>query len=79
VVLAGGEPKNLTRTPERAESAPHWSPDGERIVFLARPSGGVGAGEAGEERIVVIDREGTPLLDTPGSMPDWMPAWPDPQ
>jgi Tol biopolymer transport system component len=79
VDLAGGEPKNLTRTPERAESAPHWSPDGERIVFLAQPSGAVGAGEAREERIVVINREGAPLLDTPGSMPDWMPAWPDPQ
>ncbi len=75
--LAGGEPKNLTQTPDRAESAPHWSPDGEHIVVLARPSpAAAGPGDA-TERIVVVDRDGKPVLETPGSMPDWMPPWPD--
>ncbi len=79
VDVEGGAPKNLTRTPARAESAPHWSPDGEHIVFLAQPSQPGEEGSAAPERVVVIDREGAQVLDTPGSMPDWMPPWPDPR
>jgi len=79
VDLAGGTPRNLTRSPERAESAPHFSPDGERIVVLAQPWPRSDAPAPGGERIVVVDREGAQRFETPGLMPDWMPPWPDPQ
>lgn len=85
VDLAGGAPRNLTRTRERAEAAPHWSPDGEHIALLARPAAAsapaTAASQAGPdaaERVVVIDRDGTQRLEAPGSMPDWMPPWPGP-
>jgi hypothetical protein len=29
-----------------------------------------------EIELVVIDREGQRLVETPGLMPDWMPGWP---
>jgi dipeptidyl aminopeptidase/acylaminoacyl peptidase len=37
VPRAGGEPVNLTRTPEISEEGPHWSPDGKQLVFSYRP------------------------------------------
>lgn len=78
VDLADGLPRNLTRSPEINEGAPLWSPDGERVAILRRPRTGPGDHPpAGENRIAVIDREGRTLFETPGMMPDWMPAWPE--
>jgi hypothetical protein len=33
----GGEPMNLTRTPEISEQGAHWSPDGKQLAFSYRP------------------------------------------
>ena len=79
--LSGGAPRNLTRTRERAESAPQWSPDGEHIAFLARSATSPASAASPDpdadapEQVVVIDRDGAQRLATPGSMPDWMPPW----
>ena len=75
VDLAGGTTRNLSQTPDRGESAPRWSPDGERVAVSVEPDG---EPDLTEERVMVFDRQGTRLLDTPGGMPDWMPPWPDP-
>ena len=69
VPLAGGMPTRLTRTPARAESAPRWSPDGERIALTVQL-------QDESFRVLVIDRAGRVQLDVPGMMPDWMPPWP---
>lgn len=69
VDLFGGRPRRLTRTPNQAENAPRWSPDGQRIaVTVELPDG--------RFHVAVVDREGRTLLDVPGMMPDWMPPWP---
>lgn len=36
----GGEPINLTNTPEIREQDPHWSPDGNTIAFAYKPKDG---------------------------------------
>jgi Tol biopolymer transport system component len=79
--LTGGEPRNITRTPGLDEYAPHWSPDGERLVMTAelarpRPPGAGDDVDLEQARIVVRDRAGNQLLEAPGFMPDWMPPWP---
>ena len=44
--LPDGVPRNLTRTPDLHEGAPHWSPDGEWLVILRFPRRGLrGRGE----------------------------------
>ncbi len=77
--LPDGTPRNLTRTPDRDEVAPRWSPDGERLVLTTAPAGDPGrAGERFERDtagLLVIDRQGTPLMETTGLMADWMPAF----
>ncbi len=78
--LEGSALSNLTRTPDRDEYAPRWSPDGERLVVTAMP---VGRGRPvlrdptslEGARLIVYDRSGRILLETPGMMADWMPAW----
>jgi Tol biopolymer transport system component len=76
VDLVGGTPRNLTRSPQIHEGAPHWSPDGERLVVLRRPvTGSAERPPAEQSRIAVIDREGHTLFEAQGMMPDWMPAW----
>jgi Tol biopolymer transport system component len=74
VDLAGGPARNLTRSPGRREAAPRWSPDGERIAISVLREPPYVSGE----RVAVVDRQGTPLLEVPGTMPDWMPPWPEP-
>jgi hypothetical protein len=84
VELPDGAPRNLTRTPELHEGAPRWSPDGERLVILRFHERSPADEESGElvrpdprsARIAVIDRSGQELFETPGTMADWMPAWP---
>ena len=77
--LDGGPARNLTRTPDRDELAPHWSPDGERLVATAvppRPPGRAGEKlDPAETRLVVLDRSGKVLFETPGMMADWMPPF----
>lgn len=78
--LAEGSPRRLTATPRRHELAPRWSPDGERLVVVAslRPEQELRLTdhEALEAaRLVVLGRDGRELLDVPGLMADWMPAW----
>jgi Tol biopolymer transport system component len=79
--LYGGSLRNLWPTPHRNELAPRWSPDGERIVATSVPVevgdfGSIGISAFGRAHIVVLDREGNLLLETPGLMADWMPPWP---
>jgi Tol biopolymer transport system component len=84
VELPDGVPRNLTRTPDLNEGAPHWSPDGERLAILRWPRERPAAeGSRGEIRpdpakatTAVIDRSGSLLFETPGMMANWMPAWP---
>jgi len=77
--LAGGPARNLTRTSERDEFAPHWSPNGELLVVTAVPRQPPGrAGDKidpAETHLVVLDRNGRVLLETDGMMPDWMPPF----
>jgi Tol biopolymer transport system component len=81
VDLDGGSLRNLRRTAGRNELAPRWSPDGERIVATSVPEevgdfGSMGPSVLERARVVVLDRAGNTLLDTPGAMADWMPPWP---
>jgi Tol biopolymer transport system component len=84
VELPDGVPRNLTRTPDLIEGAPRWSPDGELLVILrwateasrTDTSPGEIRPDPARTRIAVIDRSGTLLFETPGTMADWMPAWP---
>jgi Tol biopolymer transport system component len=57
--------------------APHWSPDGERLAVTVGEGGGADETPDSFERarVVVLDRSGALVLETPGLMPDWMPAW----
>lgn len=84
VELPDGVPRNLTPTPDLHEGAPRWSPDGERLAILRWSKGASRKTESPGEirpdparaRVAVIDRDGTLLFETPGTMADWMPAWP---
>lgn len=78
--LAGGAPRNLTRSPDRNEFAPRWSPDGELVVVIAVPAETDAPQLADRTSLArsvlrVLDREGRVRLETPGLMADWMPAW----
>lgn len=78
---SGADARILQRTNEWNEFAPRWSPDGERIVVTAVPKdladfGTMTRAVLEHARLFVLDREGNVLLDTPGAMADWMPAWP---
>ncbi len=64
----GEDVHQLTDLPGRALARPRWSPDGERIAFVA--------GQGGERALVVVDREGRVLLETPGHSPSWAPPFP---
>jgi Tol biopolymer transport system component len=79
--LDGGSLRNLWPAELRNELAPRWSPDGERIVATSIPEnigdfGSMKIAAFEHAHVVVLDREGKLLLDTPGLMADWMPPWP---
>lgn len=79
--LDGGNRRTLRATPDWNELAPRWSPDGERVVVTAVRASVAGFGSMNsraleQSRVVVLDRSGRVLLDTPGAMADWMPPWP---
>lgn len=67
--LEGENERRLTDSPDRDERTPVWSPDGDRIAYVD--------GRGPQRRIVVIDREGTVLFETPGYQPGWAPPFPD--
>jgi Tol biopolymer transport system component len=79
--LDGSHRRALSRTPDRHELAPRWSPDGELLVVTTAPtSAGLprltdpeGLEQMG---VAVFDRSGRELFRAPGFMPDWMPPWP---
>lgn len=77
--LSGGEARALAPSPDLDQYAPRWSPDGERLVVTAVPRGTPlrldDRGALARARLRVIDREGRVWAETPGLMPDWMPAW----
>ncbi len=70
----GQSVRALTTFGNRNAFAPRWSPDGERLVITVNPVG-IAATTISNSHIVVIDRRGGVLLDIPGAMADWMPAW----
>jgi len=77
--LDGDHVRKLTRGGISAY-APRWSPDGNRLVVTATQPGApeprlAERARLGATRVVVLDREGSELLDVPGFMPDWMPPW----
>jgi Tol biopolymer transport system component len=79
--LDGSSPRNLWPNPGHNELAPRWSPDGERIVATSVPEdagdfGSLSDSAPEQAHLVVLDRGGNLLLDTPGLMADWMPPWP---
>lgn len=59
VDLEGGEPEQVTSTPDRCESEPTWTPDGAELVYVSGPCGGEPDGlfaigvEGGTERSLV--------------------------
>lgn len=76
----GRNVRPLTRTPDRDEFAPRWSPDGDRLLLtvaehdygLPRLSDRESLSRA---RVVALTRDGAVLFDSLGFMPDWMPPW----
>lgn len=78
--LPDGAPRRLS-PPGFAAFAPRWSPDGERVVVTATPAGSAAPALSRPEslksaRVLVLERDGTLVLDVPGHMPDWMAPWP---
>jgi Tol biopolymer transport system component len=63
----------------RSAFAPRWSPDGEKLVVTMTQTGEeprlANRASLSLTNIVVLNRAGDALLDVPGFMPDWMPAW----
>ena len=68
----GGEPRNLTSTPDIDETFGAFSPDGTRIAFMSTASGD------GSTDIWVMEADGavpTQLTDEPAPGGDWRPTW----
>ena len=75
--LGEGPAVNLTKGSKTANTSPLWSPDGERIAYVAIPADMVNTqgNQIPHSTIKVIDRKGKLLFETPGAHPAWMPAW----
>jgi Tol biopolymer transport system component len=74
--LGEGPAVNLTKCSITANMSPLWSPDGERIAYVAIPSDMFSQGNQIPHSIIkVVDRKGKLLFETPGAHPAWMPAW----
>ena len=76
--LAGGAPRNITRSVDVDEGAVRWSPDGERLVVSRTPVGvdpSLPPDQRPVPRLAVLDRSGAVLFETEGFSPDWMPPW----
>lgn len=78
---AGGPARNLTASLGMFVRKLHWSPDGEHLALTAFPYSPElpdeeqpGARRAAAH-VLVIDRQGRVVLQTPGYAPDWMPPW----
>ena len=68
LLLAGLDGENerpLTDTPALSVRNLTWSPDGERIAYVD--------GSDAAPRVVVVDRQGAVLFETPGEQPAWAP------
>ena len=77
----GGNRRRLREMRDSNELAPRWSPDGERVVVTSVRTDLADFGTMRLEalkatHVLVLDRDGNILLDTPGAMADWMPPWP---
>ncbi len=77
VDLETGRPKILTTDTELSAANPVWSPDGERIAYVAIPNKLYEKSKKEFEEYVVrvIDRKGKQLFETTGTMPSFMPPW----
>jgi Tol biopolymer transport system component len=73
------ESRNLTHSVDRDEYAPHWSPDGERIVVTFGPARcdlRARATTSTRRRRTSSYGSRGKHPSAPASMPDWMPPWP---
>lgn len=77
---AGGAPRNLTNSPDTEEDFPAWSPNGDRLAFVASPAGN--ASNLSRRQIFAMNADGsnrTQLTSGPGphTNPVWSPdgAW----
>jgi Tol biopolymer transport system component len=66
--LDGGDERQLTALEGRSLTVPRWSPNGERIAFVA--------GEGDDRAVLVVERDGRLLFETPGHSPAWAPPFP---
>jgi TolB protein len=66
----GSRVRTLTRTPNRLESDPVWSPTGEQIVFVSED-------KAGNRDLFLISADGTTTrsLTRTGALDEHSPAW----
>ena len=67
--LDGENPIPLSDSLSRTQRDPVWSPDGERIAYVD--------GLGNDLRVVVVDRQGNVLFETPGEQPAWVPPPPE--
>lgn len=67
--LQGDDERQLRDSPEPIQRGPVWSPDGDRLAYVA--------GQSPQQRILVIDRQGAVLFETPGDQPAWAPPFQD--
>src|SRR6185369_17261142 len=70
VPVEHGDARDLTRSSDRADRAPVWSPDGQRVAWFSS--------DGGEYRMLIgaQDGTGTPRsIDIAPSKMGWAPSW----